>query len=90
MTAEELHTDGNAIAGLLEELFGADMTDVDRTCQSCRRHFAVGEHRLYESAGHVLRCPRCGDLAACIAVLPGRSVVRLFGAWSMPRHAWAA
>jgi predicted RNA-binding Zn-ribbon protein involved in translation (DUF1610 family) len=85
MTIEEMHTDGNAIAGLLEELFGADMTDVDRTCQSCHRHFAIGEHRLYESAGYVLRCPGCGDVAARIAELPDQHVVGLHGAWMMPR-----
>jgi uncharacterized protein DUF6510 len=85
MTAEELHTDGNAIAGLLMELFGREATEVDRACQSCRRHFAIGEHMLYESAGYVLRCPGCGDLAACIAVLPGQHAVRLYGTWSLPR-----
>lgn len=85
MTVDELHTDGNAIAGLLEELFGLDATDLDRACQSCHRHFAVGEHLLFESAGYVLRCPGCGDVAACIAVLPGRHVVRLYGSWSLPR-----
>jgi predicted RNA-binding Zn-ribbon protein involved in translation (DUF1610 family) len=72
------HTDGNAIAGMLEEIFGREMTDTMRTCQSCGRERAIGAHRLYHGAGLVLRCPNCGDVAAVIVA----QRVRLFGTWS--------
>jgi uncharacterized protein DUF6510 len=81
--------DGNAIAGLLAEAFGAEMTAVERVCQSCGDPYAVGAHRLYEGAGSVLRCPGCGAVALQIATLPGRHVVAISGTWRLvpPRAA---
>jgi hypothetical protein len=80
-----LHTDGNSIAGLLQEVFVAEVTAARRVCQSCRQENPIGAHRLYSGAGYVLRCPSCGDLAATIAALPDRYVVGLHGAWSLAR-----
>jgi Family of unknown function (DUF6510) len=80
-------TDGNALAGLLEEVFVAEVTTAERTCQSCGHEHAIGAHRLFTGAGYVLRCPACGDLAACIAALPDRYVVALHGTWSLAREA---
>jgi predicted RNA-binding Zn-ribbon protein involved in translation (DUF1610 family) len=81
--------DGNGVAGLLAEVFEAEMTTVERVCQSCGRRNAVGAHLAYLAAGTVLRCPSCGDMAACIATLPDRHVVQLAGSWLMqfPRGA---
>jgi hypothetical protein len=73
--------DGNAIAGMLEEMFGADLTAAPRRCQSCGHVNAVGAHRLYRGAGLVLRCPHCTDVALLIAVLPDRHVLHLNGSW---------
>ena len=73
--------DGNAIAGLLAEMFGSDMTNVDRGCGSCGAHAAVGAHRLYLGAGAVLRCPVCDDVAMQVATLRDRHVVQLRGSW---------
>jgi hypothetical protein len=75
--------DGNAIAGLLGEVFAAEMTDVDRGCGSCGQHNAVGAHRLYRSAGAVLRCPACGDIALQITALEDRHVVQMRGSWTL-------
>ena len=33
--ATEQHTDGNAIAGILQEIFVAEFTTLERICQSC-------------------------------------------------------
>jgi Family of unknown function (DUF6510) len=85
MDADSLHTDGNAIAGLLQEVFVAEATAAGRVCQSCGLDSQIGAHRLYRGAGLVLRCPGCGDLAACIAVLPDRNVISLHGTWSLAR-----
>ena len=82
-----LHTDANAIAGVLEELFVADVTSADRRCQSCGQDHRVGAHPLYTGAGYVLRCPGCGDLAATIVQRPDRYVVSLRGTWSIGRAA---
>lgn len=79
----EFHTDGNAIAGVLWEIFAAEVTAATRDCQSCGQRHAIGAHRLYKSAGLVLRCPSCGDIAAAIATVAGEHRITLFGVWSV-------
>jgi hypothetical protein len=77
----EMHLDGNAIAGVLVEAFGTEMTDTPRGCQSCGAVNPVGGHRLYEGAGWVLRCPACGDVALRIVSLSEQHVLTLSGHW---------
>jgi hypothetical protein len=86
MTVEDLHTDGNHLAGVLAQLFGADVSDAQRRCESCRELRLIGEHPLYESAGYVLRCPACGDLAAAIVTREGGYAVTLRGTWLLKRE----
>jgi hypothetical protein len=83
MDDDALWLDGNALAGELRALFGTEMTTAQHGCRSCGRRNAVGAHRLYRGAGVVLRCPVCGDLAMCLAVLPDRDVVRVTGTWTL-------
>ena len=73
--------DGNGVAGLLDEVFGTDMTTVQRRCQSCGQRHPIGAHRAFRGAGTVLRCPFCGDVAARIGSADDRHVVLLAGAW---------
>jgi hypothetical protein len=80
---ELLHLDGNAVAGLLGEAFGADMTLAMRDCLRCGNHSALGTHRAYVSAGVVLRCPGCGMVSLRITTLPDRYIVELGGAWKL-------
>jgi uncharacterized Zn finger protein len=81
-----MHTDGNAIAGLLEEIFARDVTGAERVCQSCGAQRHIGAHRLYRSAGLVLRCPACGDVAACIAIVADGYAVSIRGTWLFGRE----
>jgi hypothetical protein len=81
MTEGMLHTDANAVAGVLQEVFVGEMTSVERVCQSCRARSAAGAHRAYQGAGVVLRCPACGDVAARISTLPRQRVLELRGVW---------
>jgi predicted RNA-binding Zn-ribbon protein involved in translation (DUF1610 family) len=83
MSEQALWLDGNGLAGLLVEVFGAEMTTTPRQCQSCGQRNAVGAHRAYAGAGTVLRCPACGDIALRIATLPDRHVVEVRGAWRL-------
>jgi hypothetical protein len=83
MPEQMLHTDGNAVAGLLQEVFVGEITGAMRVCQSCRVRAAAGAHRAYEGAGVVVRCPACGDVAARISVLPRTRVVELHGVWEL-------
>jgi hypothetical protein len=82
-----MHTDANAIAGLLEEIFAREMTGVERVCQSCRTRSQIGAHQLYQGAGIVLRCPVCGDVAACVVALPQAHAVSIHGSWLFSRQA---
>jgi hypothetical protein len=83
MTMDDNWLDGNGVAGLLQEVFGDDMTNVERRCHGCGEMHAVGAHRAYIGAGLVLRCPGCADLAATIVRTNERHVVQLSGAWMM-------
>jgi hypothetical protein len=82
MDASDHHTDGNAIAGLLQEIFVGEFTTLQRRCQSCGDRNPAGAHRSYSGAGVVLRCPTCGDVALKFATLPDRYVFELRGAWA--------
>ena len=53
------HLDGNAIAGVLEQLFGRDLTLASSGCTGCGAVREVAEIHVYRSAGIVARCPDC-------------------------------
>ena len=82
---DDQHIDGNGVAGLLAEIAGAEMTEALRTCRSCGDARAVGEHLAYRSAGVVLRCPNCADVAVVVGVQEGRLVVEWRGTYAIRR-----
>jgi hypothetical protein len=82
----DLHLDGNGMAGLLGEVAAAEMTTVMRTCQSCGDRRALGEHRAYQGAGVVLRCPSCQDVAVVVVVREERLVVDWRGRYEIERE----
>lgn len=51
--------DGNAVAGVLREVFADEMTTAIGTCDRCGASHAVGAAHAYQGAGIVLRCTRC-------------------------------
>ena len=52
--------DGNAAAGLLQEIFVSDITVARIECAACGSVAAVGSLRLYAAQmGAVLRCGHC-------------------------------
>ena len=59
----DLKLDGNAIGGLLGEIFTMEMTAAIGTCAHCGKLHAVGEVEVYMNApGVVVRCPSCGEV----------------------------
>jgi hypothetical protein len=82
---EQLHTDGNHLAGLLAELLAADPTTTLRRCQSCRAEHPLAAHRAYHGAGFVMRCPGCGDVALRVGECGGELVVEWRGAYRARR-----
>jgi Family of unknown function (DUF6510) len=67
------YLDGNAVAGVLTEIFRADVTASEGQCAGCDREFVLAQvHAYMAGPGVVLRCPGCGSVLARIARTPGR------------------
>lgn len=68
--------DGNAIAGYLFELFGAELTTATGTCASCGDTRPIAELSVYTSApGIVARCRSCD--AVVMVLVAFRDVTRV-------------
>lgn len=59
--------DGNAIAGQLQEYFGAEMTTARGTCAHCGTRSMIAELVVYDRApGAVARCRTCGSVVMVV------------------------
>jgi DNA-directed RNA polymerase subunit RPC12/RpoP len=56
---DETMLDGNAVAGLLGEVFAGDMTTAIGRCAQCGAREPMGTAHAFQGAGMVLRCPHC-------------------------------
>jgi uncharacterized protein DUF6510 len=76
--------DGNAIAGLLFELFGAEMTTATGVCDHCGSVAQVAEFQVYvEAPGTVARCRGCGSVVMVLVDVRGITCVDLRGLASL-------
>ena len=67
-----LMLDGNAAAGLMQELFGGEMTADPAECAGCGTVSAVGALLAFgHGPGLVLRCPACEAVMVRVARTPG-------------------
>ena len=83
--------DGNAIGGLLHEVFGAEMTAAAAECGSCGMAGPVAGMVVYARApGVVARCRRCGSLLMVIVTVRGMNCVDLRGLARLDTPASAA
>ena len=65
--------DGNAAAGILQEIFPFDMTLVQTTCTGCGATDAIGALTAYmHGMGTVVRCPSCDSVLIRVAYTKGR------------------
>jgi hypothetical protein len=79
----ELVLDGNAVAGLLAEVFGRDLTTAQGTCNGCGAVESVGAVRVYKAAGFVLRCPHCEAVLAKLVTDGSRTWIDFRGLRSL-------
>jgi hypothetical protein len=80
MDERELMLDGNAVAGLLGELFTVEATSALATCAGCGTRGAVAEAHVYaRGPGVVVRCPSCKAVVMRFAEIRGRLVADLRG-----------
>ena len=72
--------DGNAIAGTLYEVFGAELTAATAVCGSCGARGPVAEVEVYlQQPGTVARCRRCRALLMVLVTVRGVTCVDLSG-----------
>lgn len=80
----ERRLDGNAAAGLLAEVFCAEMTTALVVCAGCGADGPVAELMRYgHEMGAILRCARCDTAVVRVARTPGRRWLDLRGAASL-------
>ena len=78
--------DGNAIGGLLIDVFGAEMTGVRGTCGYCGDTGPVAGLVVYRQApGTVARCRACGAILMVFVKVRGMTCVDLTGMASLDR-----
>ena len=81
---EEAVVDGNAIGGLLIELFGTEMTTAVGTCAGCGTVRQVAEMAVYQpKLGTVVRCRSCDNVLMVFVEVHGVTCVDLQGLASL-------
>ena len=77
---DPLMLDGNAVAGLLQEVFGAEMTPAPAQCGHCGQVSSVGALLVFgDGMGAVLRCPSCKNMMMRISQRPGDALLEMQG-----------
>jgi hypothetical protein len=72
--------DGNAIGGLLQEVFGTEMTAAASICGNCGDARPVAELVVYlQAPGTVVRCRTCDSVLMVYVRAHGRICVDLLG-----------
>ena len=72
--------DGNAIAGLLDEVFGLEMTTATGTCAACGASGEVARAVVYtRGPGSVARCPACTSMLMVLVTVREITCVDLRG-----------
>ena len=84
MENEAMRVDGNAIAGILGEVFVEDMTAVRVVCGGCGKVEPVGaEHVYMQAPGIVMRCCHCDSVLLVVSHTGGTYRLGLGGARSL-------
>jgi Family of unknown function (DUF6510) len=72
--------DGNAAAGILQEIFPYEMTMAQITCTDCGATMAMGATAAYmHGMGTVLRCPVSDTVLIRVAQIKGRYFLDMRG-----------
>ncbi len=69
--SRDLMMDANAVAGLLSDIFGTEMTAEPTECAHCGSQFEIGSLLAFlQGPGVVLRCPGCSQIVLRIVQTP--------------------
>jgi len=81
---EDRVLDGNAIGGMLLEVFGTEMTTATGACGSCGTVGQVAELAVYRPGlGTVVRCRHCDNVLMVFVQVSGVTCVDLRGLASL-------
>ena len=84
----ETTLDGNAIAGLLADVFGEDMTIATGTCAACGASGEVATFAVFMRApGTVARCRACASVLMVLVTIREITCVDLRGLDALERPA---
>ena len=68
MDSDAMRVDGNAVSGILGEVFLQEMTAARIACGGCGKVEAVGAEHVYTQApGIVMRCCHCDSVLLVVA-----------------------
>jgi ribosomal protein S27E len=88
MHETDLRLDGNAVAGLLAEVFALDATSAVVRCASCGHEDPLGAATVYANApGVVVRCRGCAGVLMRFAEIRDSVMVDLRGTATLRLHA---
>lgn len=80
MESDERRLDGNAVAGLLGEIFPFEMTMAHIRCAGCGAVEPVGAEMVYMDApGTVMRCGHCESVLLTVVRGDGRYWLEMRG-----------
>ena len=79
----DLKLDGNAIGGVMLELFGFELTATPCVCVGCGAREEVARLDVYTGAGIVVRCCHCEAVMIRIVQGRGRTWLDLSGTASL-------
>ncbi|MBI3802966.1 MAG: hypothetical protein HY282_04315 [Nitrospirae bacterium] len=72
--------DGNAAAGILQEIFPFEMTLAQATCAGCGAHDVIGAAAAYmHRMGTIIRCSRCDNTLIRITHIRGSYLLDMRG-----------
>ncbi len=74
MDDTQMRLDGNAAAGMLDEVFSHEMTVARAKCATCGTISEIGAEHVYmypHSPGMVMRCGTCQDVLMVSVTGPG-------------------
>ncbi len=80
---DDMTLDGNAVAGLLAEVFAGAATSAIGTCARCGASEAMGSAHAFQGAGVVLRCAHCDHALVKIVRADTRLWIGFPGALTM-------
>lgn len=88
INANDLRLDGNAVSGLLGEIFGREMSTVRVVCAGCAAVKPIAALMVHRHGmGTILRCEGCDEMIMCITLIYGKYRLSCSGLYALELNA---